>query len=254
MVMAARLAMATPQNQAAVRGTARMITVMATLTTMGTTMTMTMTTEQLLTLTQWLSPAYPVGSFAFSHGIEMAVKDGQIANVADLENWLVDLLVHGAGRTDAILLLAAYGASDDDLADIADLASALQPSRERLTETLAQGAAFAATTRAVQGLDLPDMAYPVAIGRAARLVGLPAQPVAEVFLHAMMTNFVLAAQRLMPLGQTAAHRLLAGLAPCCAQVAADAAAATLDDIGSAAFAIDISAMRHETLEPRIFRS
>lgn len=214
-----------------------------------------MTTDGLLTLVQWLSPAYPVGSFVWSHGLEQAIADGQVADAAGLQDWLGVVLTLGAGRGDAILLVAAHRAPDDEvLAGIASLAAALAPSAERRAEALGQGAAFAATTRAVWGYALPDMAYPVAVGRAAAMAGLGAGDVAQVYLAAFVTALVQAAQRLMPLGQTEAHRIIRALAPLCAQVADEALGATLDDLGSAAFAVDIACMRHETLEPRIFRS
>lgn len=213
-----------------------------------------MRTEALLTLAQWLSPAYPVGAFAFSHGLEQAVADGAVRDAESLADWLDLMLRSGAGRTDAILLIAAAGAEGAALEEIADLAAALAPARERLAETMAQGAAFAGVTRAVWGLHLPDMPYPVAVGRAAALAGLPPVPVATLFLQAVASNLVQAAQRLMPLGQTEAQRVLAGLAPVCARVAAEAAEAGLDGIGGAAFAMDIAAMRHEGMEPRMFRS
>ena len=218
----------------------------------ATTTAIPMNTDHLLTLTQWLSPAYPVGAFAWSHGLERAVARGDVTDAASLADWLAAVLDHGAGRSDAILLCAAHGA--DDIAPVAELAAALAPSRERRMETLQQGAAFAATTRAVWGLELPDMAYPVAVGRAAGLIGLPVVPTAQVWLQSFASNLVQAAQRLMPLGQTAAQRVLAGLAPLCAARGEMAANATLDDIGSATFAVDIASMQHETQYSRIFRS
>lgn len=213
-----------------------------------------MRAEALLTLCQWLSPAYPVGAFAWSHGLEQAVRDGAVRDAATLADWLDLMVTFGAGRTDAILLIAACDAEGEALADLADLAAALAPSRERLAETMGQGAAFAAVTRAVWGHDLPDMAYPVAVGRAAGIAGLPPVTVAQLYLQAVVTNLVQAAQRLMPLGQTAAQGVLAGLAPVCARVAEEAAEAGLDGIGGAGFAMDIAAMRHERMEPRMFRS
>nr|WP_245541115.1 urease accessory protein UreF [Yoonia vestfoldensis] len=207
---------------------------------------------QLLTLAQWLSPAYPVGAFAWSHGLERTIGRGDVRDGAALADWLADVLVHGAGRSDAILLCAAHAA--EDVTPIADLAAALTPSRERRMETLQQGAAFAATTRAVWGLDLPEMAYPVAVGRAARLMDLPVLPVAQLWLQSFASNLVQAAQRLMPLGQTEAQRILAGLAPLCLRIGAEATSAGLDDIGSAAFAVDTASMQHAAQYSRIFRS
>lgn len=206
----------------------------------------------LLTLTQWLSPAYPVGAFAWSHGLERTIGRGDIADAATLAGWLADVLEHGAGRTDAILLCSAYSA--DDVALVAELAAALAPSVERRMETLQQGAAFAATTRAVWQIDVPDMAYPVAVGRAARLMGLAVQPVAQMWLQAFASNLVQAAQRLMPLGQTEAQRILAGLAPLCLRIGREATSASVDDIGSATFAVDTASMQHKHQYSRIFRS
>ncbi len=208
--------------------------------------------NHLLTLTQWLSPSYPVGAFAWSHGLERAVSRGDVTDSASLADWLSAVVTHGAGRSDAILLCVAHGA--EDVTEVAEFAAALAPSRERREETLQQGAAFAATTRAVWGLDLPDMAYPVAVGRAAGLIGLDARPVVQLWLQAFVSNLVQAATRLMPLGQTEGQCILAGLSPVCIETGAEALTATLDDIGSAAFAVDIASMQHETHYPRIFRS
>ncbi|WP_322890688.1 MULTISPECIES: urease accessory protein UreF [unclassified Yoonia] len=207
---------------------------------------------QLLTLAQWLSPAYPVGAFAWSHGLERTIGRGDLSGADDLAQWLSDVLDHGAGRADAILLCAAHAA--DDVAPVAELAAVLAPSRERRMETLQQGAAFAATTRAVWGLDLPDMAYPVAVGRAARLMDLPVAPVTQLWLQSFASNLVQAAQRLMPLGQTEAQRILASLAPLCIRIGAEATVASLDDIGSAVFAVDTASMQHSSQYSRIFRS
>jgi len=206
----------------------------------------------LLTLAHWLSAGFPTGAFAYSHGLEAAVRDGQVRDAAGLQDWLAAMLTQGAGRSDAILIRRA--ASGDDLPGVAALASALQPSSERRTEALAQGAAFAAMVRAVWRFDLPDMALPVAVGRAAALAGLPRDAVVAVYLQGLVLNLTLAAQRLMPLGQTAAQGVVAGLAAAIADLATDSVALTLDDIGSAAFAIDIASMRHEGMEPRLFRS
>ena len=211
-----------------------------------------MRTDQLLTLTQWLSPAYPVGAFAWSHGLERAVSRGDVSDAASLADWLRAVLENGAGRSDAILLCAAYGA--DDVTPIAELAAALSPSRERRMETLQQGAAFAATTRAVWKFDLPDMAYPVAVGRAANLAELPLASVVHVWLQAFVSNLVQCAQRLLPLGQTAGQRILHQLSPAIAAVGQEALSASLDDIGSATFAVDTASMQHKTQYARIFRS
>lgn len=211
-----------------------------------------MDNTRLLTLTQWLSPAYPVGAFAWSHGLERAVGRGDVANASDLAEWLSAVIANGAGRSDAILLCAAHGA--DDIIPIADLAAALAPSKERRMETMQQGAAFAATTRAVWDIDVPDVAYPVAVGRAAGVLELPLLPVTHLWLQSFASNLVQAAQRLLPLGQTAGQRILADLTPLICDTAAAATQAGIDDIGSATFMVDTASMQHSAQYSRIFRS
>jgi urease accessory protein len=208
----------------------------------------------LLTLAQWLSPAYPVGAFAYSHGLEWAAGSGAVTDAPTLRDWLADVLHHGAGRSDLLFLAAAHRADAAEIPRIDVECRAFATSRERRLELDRQGTAFSATTAAVWGHDLPPLAYPVAVGRAAALQRLPLVPTAQLFLHAFLSNLVSAAQRLMPLGQTEAQRILRDLAPPCLDAAEAAANGTLEDLSATAFLGDIAAMRHETQATRIFRT
>lgn len=216
-------------------------------------MTDTLTPLALYQLASWLSPAYPVGAFSYSHGLETAIAAGLVYDRASLENWGSDCLSHGAGRTDAILLAHAYRAPDDP--EIADLARALAPSAERRLETDAQGAAFTATTStAWGGVDDAPLPYPVAVGRAAAAHNTPLGETLVLYLHGFAAMMVGAAVRLVPLGQSDGQRVQAALAPTCQQVAEIAQAASLDDLGGATIVADIASMRHETQTTRLFRS
>jgi urease accessory protein len=203
---------------------------------------------QLMTLTQWLSPAFPIGAFSYSHGLEFAL---QSTPALDLEAWLAGILRHGAGRNDAILILAAHSGQIDE-ADA--LARALSPSSERLLETAAQGAAFCKALRDAFGLDLVELTYPVALGAAAAEKKMPVEPVTTLYLHAVVTNLIGAAQRLAPLGQSKAQAMIDRLSPTCAEIAANTACLGLDDLGGAAWLADVAAMQHEDMETRIFRT
>lgn len=222
---------------------------------MATDAPMTTATDARLTLAQWLSPAYPTGGFAWSHGLETEVAEGRVTDGESFAVWLADILEHGLARADAVLLAEAWRAgSADEIAALDAEARAFAPSAERQAETVEQGAAFARTTAAVWGLDLPPLAHPVAVGRAAALTGLPLCDTLALYLHAVAASLASAAQRLVPLGQTEAQGAVARLAPLCARLADDAQALARDDLSSAAWAADIAAMRHETLQPRLFRS
>lgn len=221
---------------------------------------MTTTTEPrdaaaaALNLHAWLSPAFPVGAFAYSHGLEWAVEAGDIRDEASALVWLRDVLRHGTGRTDAILLRHAMRAHDDPaaLADLADLALAAAPSRERRAETGDQGAAFALAAAPWGGVAAAP--YPVAVGALAGRHGVAPALAVAAYLQAFAANLISAAVRLVPLGQTAGLRLLAALQDEALAITAATATATLDDIGGCAFRSDIAAMRHETQYTRLFRS
>ena len=213
------------------------------------------TDPRLLILTQWLSPAYPTGAFAWSHGLEAAIHAGWVRDAQSLQDWVKDLLTDGSGRSDAIFIsLAESCGSSKALYALDQTARAFCASSERVTESERQGAAFARVTRAVWELDLPDCLLPIALGRAAHLMALPKREVTALYLQNFASNLIAAAQRLMPLGQTEAQAVLAHLTPLCATVAAEAETATEDDLYSNCFLSDIAAMKHETQEPRLFQS
>lgn len=212
-------------------------------------------TAALLTLAQWLSPSYPVGAFSYSHGLEWAVECGDVCDALSFQDWLTDILAHGSGQSDAILLATAYGASDAEaLAEVDATARALAPSRERLMETTLQGTAFASLTSDIWPAPLSELCYPVAIGAAARMLGLPLRETLAMYLHAVAGNLTSAAIRLVPLGQTEGQATLAAVASLCETLAETAQTQTLDDIGSCCFAADIASMKHETQYSRLFRS
>jgi urease accessory protein len=225
----------------------------------GSIITMTTTTEALRLLLTWLSPAFPTGGFAYSHGLEWAVEAGDIGNEPSLCDWLHDVFLHGSPWSDAILLRHAHVARPEDLVALCDLGIALAFGSERRLETVAQGTAFIRAVTIwggarVMRLAAQDVPYPVAVGAAAADQGIAADLAGAAYLQALAANLVSAGIRLIPLGQTAGLRVLAGLTPVLTEVAEASATATLDDIGTACFRADIAALRHETQHTRLFRT
>ena len=221
----------------------------------------------LYRLMTWLSPAFPVGAFSYSSGIEWAVETGDIADAASLRGWLAAMLADGSGFCDSVFLAHAHRAAllHDEVAlrDVAELASAFVTSRERQLETSAQGRAFVDIARAAWNCDgLEQMlancdgsiVYPVAVGLVSAAHAIPLAPALHAFLHALASNWISAGARLIPLGQTDSQRVLALLEPVVVATARRALAASLDDLGSATFRADLASMRHETQYTRLFRS
>jgi len=216
------------------------------------------TEARLLRLLAWLSPAFPVGAFGYSHGLETAIREGRVTDAASLGRWITVLLERGSGWTDAVLVRAAWTAAtaEDDaaLAEIAELAEALAPSAERHREAMAQGAAFLTAVAAWRAPPIGRAPYCVAVGASAGAAGIPLEPTLTAWLHAFASNLVSVAVRAIPVGQSDAVATIAGLEDVLLKVAGRAAASTLEDIGSAALVSDIASMRHETLDGRLFVS
>jgi urease accessory protein len=220
-----------------------------------------------LPLMVWLSPSFPVGAFAYSHGLEWAFEAGDLHNAATLRDWLEALVVHGSLRNDLILFAntcRVVGAGDDaGLNETAELALALANSAERRLETVTQGNAFIASVRAAWPCDAiehlrsiwqGDIAYPIAVGVAAAGHGLPLRPSLEAYGLGFVANLVSASVRLGIVGQTDGQRITAGLVPALHEAAAAAETATLDDLGGCALRSDLASLRHETQYSRLFRS
>jgi urease accessory protein len=218
-------------------------------------------------LMTWLSPAFPVGAFSYSSGIEWAVEAGDIADAASLRDWLSSMLADGPGFCDGVFLAQAHRAAalrdGAALRDVAELASAFVPSRERQLETSAQGRAFIEIARAAWNCDGLDqmisccdgaIVYPVAVGLVSAAHKISLAPTMHAFFHALASNWISAGARLIPLGQTDSQRVLALLEPVVVTTAKRALQASLDDLGSATFRADLASMRHETQYTRLFRS
>lgn len=201
--------------------------------------------EARLTLVQLLSPAFPVGGYAYSQGLELAMVQGLVHDAATLQDWVEGVILFGSGRIDAGFIAQAR-APGADLAALAALALAYAPSGQRAAEIRDQGASFAACARAL-GLDCPDLPYPVALGAATSDLALTTPEVVAHYLQALAAQLISAAVRFVPLAATQGQQVLARLLPLIAEPPAGA-------LTSAHLAADLAAMAHETLQPRIFRT
>jgi urease accessory protein len=218
----------------------------------------------LYRLMSWLSPSYPVGAFAYSHGLEYAVEDGRVTAVHELIEWIETVLLHGTGRIDGVLFREAYSAAQGEdraaLENIAELGAAFQPSAEIALESLSQGEAFlGATIRAWPGAALTRLegravVYAVAVGTACAAHRIPLCDGLGAYFHGFAANLVSAGVRLVPLGQSDGQSAIAALEPAVAEAEARAMSIALDDLGTAAPLLDLCSMHHETQYSRLFRS
>ena len=212
-----------------------------------------------LRLMAFLSPAFPVGGFSYSHGLERAAHDGFLGDAAALRDWLCDLIAFGSGWNDAVLFAEAHRRADSgDLDELAELGEALAGSEERHRESMLQGAAFITAARAwphpVFKRLPPDCPYAVAAGAILGAHGVALETGLAAWLQAFSMNLVQAAIRLGVTGQQGAMAVVAALEPAILATARRGESSTLDDLGSAALISEIGAMKHETQISRLFRS
>ena len=218
---------------------------------------MAITTEprQLLQLLAFMSPAFPIGGFAYSHGLERAIDDGTVISGDDVRDWIESLLVHGSGWNDAVLFAAAHDANDEEQAEIDELAFALAGSRERTLETSDLGQSFLKSASVfTSGPAVNFQTYPVAVAVTCKTLGIEKRLGLLSFLQAFTNNLIAVAVRLIPLGQSKGLEIMAALMPIILVTVERAMQAGLDDLGSSTLLSDISAMRHETQYSRVFRS
>ena len=224
----------------------------------------------LLRLQSWLSPTFPTGAYSYSHGLEWAVETGYINDRKSLVDWLEADLSYGSGRNEAIFFSEAWRcAMEDDRAklyEIAELAAAFRGSSEFALESSQQGAACLVTLRRVWPDRLLDWlseilrerhiqpTFSVVLGIRSARQGIPVSLALPAFLQSYIANLVTAGVRLIPLGQTEGQAALLELEEPVLAASAQPNKATIDDLGSAAFMVDLASMEHETQYTRLFRS
>ena len=201
-----------------------------------------------LRLTQILSPAFPIGSFAHSQGLEWAIASGAVRDGARMEAWVSAVIRQGSGFADAVFLSMGRRPGAD-FAALAELYEAYIPSAGRRLEAAELGRGFRALTGPAEGLP-----YILAVARETAPLEVPEVEVLGLYLQALAVQLLSVAVRFMPMGQAEAQRVLAALAPVIADAAQRASGADENVLFTFTPGADIAAMAQEHMETRIFRS
>jgi urease accessory protein len=228
---------------------------------------MTTDAATLYRLLAWSSPGYPTGAFSYSHGLEWAVEAGSVTRLETLLDYVEAVLSRGGAWVDAVLFAHAWrAAGQPDLHSLVELAAAFRGSSETALESRQQGAAFLDVTRKAWPHPALDklaehatrtntpIAHCIAVAVACAAHAIPLQPALHGYLHAVAANLVSAGTRLIPLGQTQAQIAIARLSPTITALIERAQSTPLDDLGTAAPAVELCSLRHETQYTRLFRS
>jgi urease accessory protein len=219
-----------------------------------------------LRLQSWLSPTFPNGAYSYSHGLEWAAEAGYIHDCPSLVDWLEADLCYGSGRNEAVFFSEAYRCAVNDdrvkLMRVAEVAAASRGTSEFALESSQQATACLNTLRHVwpdRILDfLSEIQFQpvpaVVLGARSARERIPAGVALPAFLHSYVANFVIAGVRLIPLGQTDGQLAIAELEDAVLSASAEGTCATLDDLGSAGFMVELASIAHETQYTRLFRS
>jgi len=224
----------------------------------------------LLRLQSWLSPAFPIGSYSYSHGLEWAVEAGHIRDRKSLVDWLDADLRYGSGRNEAIFFSEAWRCTTGDdrakLFEIAELAALFRGTAELALESSQQAASCLSTLRQVWPDCVLDWlsealcsnrvqpALAVVLGARSASEDIPVGLALPAFMQSYVANLVTAGVRLIPLGQTDGQLAIAELEAAVLATSAQAKKATIDHLGSVAVMVDLASMAHETQYTRLFRS
>jgi urease accessory protein len=202
-----------------------------------------------LRLTQILSPAFPIGSFAHSQGLEWAIAEGRVRDGAGMEDWVAAVIARGSGFADAVFLSMGR-APGADLVAMAELYEAYIPSSGRRLDAAELGRGFSALTKPA----VEDLPYILAVARETAPLEVPEVEVLGLYLQSLAVQLLSVAVRFMPLGQGEAQRILAAVAPVIADAATRASGAGEEALFTFTPGADIAAMAQEHMETRIFRS
>ena len=202
------------------------------------------------TLTQWLSPSYPIGAYNFSQGLEYAVKESLVCNEETLTDWLSENLEAGYFWNDAIFVkLSFFSETEEQLERLVELINAFSTSKSRLDEQILQGKAFSKVTP-----NSKDAPYPIALGISAKNYDLKIEEVIPLFLQSCLSNVISVAQRLLPIGQTEAVKILRDLFPKIEEVSQLVLISSEADILSSCYLTDSCSIFQETIDGKIFKS
>ena len=202
----------------------------------------------------WLSSSFPIGAFAYSHGLEFEISVGNISRSNDLYYWLSDILQYGSIWNDLILFCESYKANENTLNHLSEIAKAFAQSKERYNETIEMGKAFSKIISSIKRSDFQPMPLPIIVGYISKLETISLDYILPLYAHSFISNLICVSMRLLPLCQTEAQKLLFTFFPVIDEVSKEALNSNIDDMRNKCVISDLASMKHETLKVRLFKS
>ena len=223
--------------------------------------------ENMYYLLTWFSPSFPIGSYAYSHGLEYAIESKIVKNTSDLSDWISDFLHYGTCYNDGIIISNAYDAVTKNnlkkLEEISLIAKAFKPTKEISLESYQQGVSFAhAVSKSLNCKKFDklitiineNISYVIAVACAGAVCNINKLDLVNAYFHAFISNLISAALRLMSIGQTESQILIIKFKKEVELLTNKILLNSLDDLGSSVLIGDWCSAKHEKQYSRLFRS
>ena len=145
----------------------------------------------------WFSSSFPIGSFAYSHGLEAMIDNKYIKDEKDILKCIDVLTNHGTLKNDFIYIKETYEGYE-----LNDIVLANAASKERYFETISLGKSFSKILKETWGFDLePNLSYPICIGKAGLYFKIPFDKLITFYFQSFISNLINICVKHIPLGQ-----------------------------------------------------
>ena len=204
--------------------------------------------DPLQILQIWFSSSFPVGSYAYSHGLEALIDDNKIKNKDDVREYLEALLFYGSLRNDYIFLKSVYVGEE-----INDLILASASSKERHIEMIDMGNSFRKIMKDSWELVLEEnTSFVYCISKAALHFDIKFDDLIKFYLQSYISNLINVCVKHIPMSQKDGQILNVNFIDQIQKFLDQSYQLTLKDIGTSFFIGDIFAIKHENLDSRIY--
>ena len=196
----------------------------------------------------WFSSSFPIGSYAYSHGLEALIDDKKIKNKDDVKEFLDALLFYGTLRNDYIFMKSIYKGEE-----INELILASASSKERQIEMIDMGNSFRKIMKDSWELSLPEnTSFIYCLAKAGLHFDIKFDDLIKFYLQSFISNLINVCVKHIPMSQKDGQSLNVIFINQIQEFLTHSDKLTLKDIGSTFFIGDIFAIKHENLDSRIY--
>ena len=204
--------------------------------------------DPLQILQIWFSSSFPIGSYAYSHGLESLIDNKKIENKSDVIEFLEAVLFYGTLRNDYIFLKSIY-----NNLEINDVILSSATSKERQIEMISMGNSFRKIMRDSWELHLEDhTAFIYCIGKAAIHFNIDLDSLSKFYIQSFISNLITVCVKHIPISQKDGQSINVMFINKIQDFINNSKDLTIDDIGTTFFIGDLFSMKHENQETRIY--